>query len=200
MIGRLRGELLEKLDSTCLVDINGIGYEVEISLTTFAGLPEIGSQVVLHTHFVVREDAQLLYGFINKQERRVFKSLIRVNGVGPKLALTLLSGMMASEFVECVQEGDVQTLVRVPGIGKKTAERLILEMRDRLDEWAVVDTKLDDGAGSSRAMARETARDAETALISLGYKPQDAAKAISQVQGKDLELSALIKEALKKIG
>jgi Holliday junction DNA helicase RuvA len=197
MIGRLRGELVEKNLPICLLDVSGVGYEIETTLTTFNSLPEIGSQVVLYTHFVVREDAQLLYGFLEQKERRIFRALIKVNGVGPKLALTLLSGMNAADFVACIQEKDVESLVRLPGVGKKTAERLIIEMSDRLDEWRVPDA-IDDRV-TSRSTARSIARDAENALTSLGYRPQEAARAISLVKDESLEVEELIKEALKNM-
>lgn len=199
MIGRLRGELVEKNFPICLLDVGGVGYEIETSLTTFNNLPEVGAQLVLYTHFVVREDAQLLYGFLEQRERRVFRALIKVNGVGPKLALTLLSGMMVADFVACIQDNDVQSLVRVPGVGKKTAERLIIEMRDRLNEWGAAEANIEPGAMLRRSIVRSITRDAETALISLGYKPQEAARAISLVEDENLEVEDLIKEALKNI-
>ena len=130
MIGRLRGMVVEKRPPQLVLDVGGVGYELEAPLSAFFDLPE--GELVLHTHLVVREDAQLLFGFRTRGERDLFRALIRVNGVGPKLALTLLSGIDAAEFVRCVQEGDVTTLTRLPGVGKKTAERLIVEMRDRI--------------------------------------------------------------------
>lgn len=199
MIGRLRGELIDKSFPTCLLDISGVGYEIETSLTTFSSLPEIGSQIVLYTHFVVREDAQLLYGFLEQRERRVFRSLIKVNGVGPKLALTILSGMIAADLAACIRENDVQSLVRLPGVGKKTAERLIIDMRDRLDEWGLAEAIIEPGTMPRRSIVRSIARDAETALISLGYKPQEATRAISLIQDENLEVEDLIKEALRNM-
>ena len=135
MIGRIRGTILEKQAPQLLIDVQGIGYEVQVSLNTFFDLPNINEPVSLHTHFVVREDVQLLYGFGDDSERQLFRELIRISGVGPKLALAILSGMSAPEFVSCVQNNDSATLVRLPGVGKKTAERLLVEMRDRLDNW-----------------------------------------------------------------
>ncbi|MDK1024674.1 MAG: Holliday junction branch migration protein RuvA [Gammaproteobacteria bacterium] len=199
MIGRLRGELIDKSFPTCLLDVSGVGYEIETSLTTFTSLPEIGSQIVLYTHFVVREDAQLLYGFLEQRERRVFRSLIKVNGVGPKLALTILSGMIAADLAACIRENDVQSLVRLPGVGKKTAERLIIDMRDRLDEWGLAEAIIEPGTMPRRSIVRSIARDAETALISLGYKPQEATRAISLIQDENLEVEDLIKEALRNM-
>lgn len=126
MIGRLRGVLIEKQAPEVLIDVNGVGYELQMPLTSFYELPEVNQPTTVYTHFVVREDAQLLYGFITKQERSLFRLLIKANGVGPKLALTILSGMTASEFVGCVERDDIVTLVKLPGVGKKTAERLLV--------------------------------------------------------------------------
>lgn len=199
MIGRLVGILVEKTAPTILIDVTGVGYEVEVPLTTFTRLPETGVQVVIYTHFVVREDAQLLYGFYDTLERRVFRSLIKVNGVGPKLALALLSGMDVAEFVACIQNNDVPALVRLPGVGKKTAERLIIEMRDRLDEWGVSGVSGGPITLSGTATARAVLHDAETALINLGYKPQEAARMISSLKDEELDVEGLIKEALKRM-
>ena len=135
MIGRLTGTLLAKQPPALLLDVAGVGYELEAPMTTFYTLPAVGETVTLHTHLVVREDAHLLFGFASEDERRLFRALIKVSGVGARLALTILSGVSADEFVRCVQDSDTATLVRLPGIGKKTAERLIVEMRDRLDDW-----------------------------------------------------------------
>ncbi|WP_301003951.1 Holliday junction branch migration protein RuvA [Arsukibacterium sp.] len=135
MIGRLQGVLLEKQAPDILLDVAGVGYEVQLPLTSFYQLPEPGSQATIYTHFVVREDAQLLYGFITSTERSLFRQLIKANGVGPKLALTILSGMTAQQFVHCVLHDEITTLVKLPGVGKKTAERLVIEMRDRLKDW-----------------------------------------------------------------
>ncbi|MGS0729636.1 Holliday junction branch migration protein RuvA, partial [Shewanella sp. 0m-11] len=132
MIGRIRGLLIEKQAPEVLVDVSGVGYEIQMPLTSFFELPELGQEAVIYTHFIVREDAQLLYGFVSKQERSLFRLLIKANGVGPKLALTILSGMTAGEFVVCVERDDIATLVKLPGVGKKTAERLLVEMRDKL--------------------------------------------------------------------
>src|SRR5690606_22350349 len=136
MIGRISGILLEKQAPRLLVDVAGVGYEIDVPMTTLYKLPEMGQPVVLHTHFVVREDAQLLYGFFDWAERELFRLLIKVNGVGPKMALAILSGIEGSEFVRCVQDHDINTLVRIPGVGKKTAERLLVEMQDRLKEFS----------------------------------------------------------------
>lgn len=203
MIGRLRGILLEKQAPDILLDVNGVGYELQAPLGTIVRLPAHGQEVVLHTHFAVREDAQQLFGFWTREERELFRTLIRVSGVGPKLALAILSGMDADEFVLCVQRNDASALVRIPGVGKKTAERLIVEMRDRLREWrpdlaAVRGVPAPDiaAAGRNRMLA-----DAESALIALGYKPQEAARAISAAQADGVDTSEeLIRRALKGMG
>ncbi len=135
MIGRIRGTLIEKHLTEILVDVNGIGYEISVPMSTLYRLPESGQGLVLHTHLAVREDAQTLYGFLEMAEKKLFRALIRVSGVGPKLALAILSGMAVDEFVRTVNANDVAAMVRMPGVGKKTAERLIIEMRDRLAEW-----------------------------------------------------------------
>lgn len=131
MIGRLRGTLAEKQPPHLILDVNGVGYEVEVPMTTLYRLPSVGEPVTLHTHLVVREDAHLLYGFAEKRERELFRELIRLNGVGPKLALALMSGLEVDELVRCVQAQDTSTLVKIPGVGKKTAERLLVELKDR---------------------------------------------------------------------
>lgn len=135
MIGRLRGTLAEKQPPHLILDVNGVGYEVEVPMTTLYRLPSVGEPVTLHTHLVVREDAHLLYGFAEKRERELFRELIRLNGVGPKLALALMSGLEVDELVRCVQAQDTSTLVKIPGVGKKTAERLLVELKDRFKAW-----------------------------------------------------------------
>lgn len=137
MIGRIRGKLLEKQAPELLVDVNGVGYEIQAPMTTIYLLPALGETVELFTHLVVREDAHLLFGFASLRDRTLFRALIKVNGVGPKLALTILSGMDAQDFVRCVRDDDTAGLVRLPGVGKKTAERLLIEMRDRLRDWPI---------------------------------------------------------------
>lgn len=201
MIGRIKGVLVEKQAPLLLIDVSGVGYEVEAPMTTFYRLPELGKEVVLHTHFVVREDAQLLYGFSEKPERELFRLLIKVNGVGPKLALTLLSGMEGREFVRCVQDHDTQTLVKLPGVGKKTAERLVIEMQDKLkqfDDWQPEPTLASpvvDGVRSGKIEISE----AESALIALGYKPQEASRAIAALDTDGLKSEEIIRRALKNM-
>jgi Holliday junction DNA helicase RuvA len=201
MIGRIRGIILEKQAPELLVEAHGVGYELQAPLSTFYRLPPVGQEVVLHTHFVVREDAQQLYGFWHRDDRSVFRALIRVSGVGPKLALAILSGMDAEEFARCVQRNDTSALVKLPGIGKKTAERLMIEMRDVLREWRP-EFALGKGEGPSPDIAavsqNRMVQDAESALVALGYKPQEAARAVSAVLDEDVrESEELIRRALK---
>lgn len=197
MIGRISGVLLEKQAPSLLIDVQGVGYEVEVPMSTIYQLPPIGEPVVLHTHFVVREDAQLLYGFADKRERLLFRALIKVNGVGPKLALTILSGIESQDFVRCIRDNDTVSLVRLPGVGKKTAERLLIEMRDRLKDWELPENTANTHTSD---LLVDYAGEAESALIALGYKPQEAAKAISAVNKEGSESSeSLIRMALKNM-
>ncbi len=194
MIGRIRGTLVEKRAPEVLVDCAGVGYEVLVPMTTLYQLPELGAEVILLTHHVVREDAQQLFGFIDAQSRALFRDLIKVNGVGPKLALTVLSGVDVGEFVALVLAGDAASLVKLPGVGKKTAERLVIEMRDKLKDYEpAAGAKLPNAA----PVKVDAASEAEEALISLGYKPQEAARAIAGVEGEGLPVEDLIRQALK---
>ncbi len=182
MIGRLRGVLLEKQPPHLLVDVHGVGYDLLAPMTTFYSLPAVGEEVVLHTHFSVSENAQQLFAFINKEDRALFRQLIKVSNVGPKMALGILSGMDSSEFVRCVMNNNLNALVQVPGVGKKTAERLIVEMRDRLRDWsAAADGPIPAPAKAVVTSENQIVADAESALIALGYKPVEAAKAINGV-------------------
>lgn len=198
MIGRISGILLEKQAPDLLIDVQGVAYEVQAPMSTIYQLSELGQTVTLHTHFVVREDAQLLYGFANQRERSLFRTLIKVNGVGPKLALTILSGIESDEFVRCVRDNDTATLVRLPGVGKKTAERLLVEMRDRLKDWHVDGAAVAEGVASLPG-ANDVIAEAESALVALGYKPQEAAKAISSVSDEGASSEQLIRSALKNM-
>ncbi|HEV2333758.1 MAG TPA: Holliday junction branch migration protein RuvA [Gammaproteobacteria bacterium] len=189
MIGFLRGVILRKQPPHLLVEVHGVGYEVEAPMSTFYDLPDAGAEVTLFTHLVVREDAQVLFGFGTEAERRFFRSLIRVNGVGPKLALTILSGISVDGFVRCVRENDAAALTRLPGIGKKTAERLVVEMRDRLDE-----TGVPAAATGAKANPRD---EALSALISLGYKPQEASAMLQGIKETGLSSEELIRRALQ---
>ena len=199
MIGRLQGVILEKQAPEILIDINGVAYEVQVPMTTIYQLPEVGEPVTLHTHFVVREDAQLLYGFADLRERSLFRTLIKVNGVGPKLALTILSGIESDDFVRCVRDGDTASLVRLPGVGKKTAERLLVEMKDRLEDWSIDGTAVSNN-NASMASSNGIMAEAESALVALGYKPQQASRAIAAVNDANMDSSeALIRMALKNM-
>lgn len=205
MIGRLRGELVEKHPPQLMIDVNGVGYEVEASMNTFYRLPELGRQVTLFTHFVVREDAQLLYGFADREERLLFRTLIKVNGVGPKLALTILSGISSNDFIRSVNDQDTAALVRLPGVGKKTAERLIVEMKDKLASLQVADFgefQLDGGMAPDAApvVVTDSKAEAESALVALGYKPVQATKAVAQAEkalGNGASSEDLIRQSLK---
>lgn len=198
MIGRLRGTLAEKHPPFLILDVGGVGYEVEVPMTTLYRLPSVGEPLTLHTHLVVREDAQLLYGFAEKREREFFRELIRLNGVGPKLALALMSGLEVDELVRCVQAGDTSTLVKVPGVGKKTAERLLVELKDRFKAWealpGMTGLVIEPSSVSSVSSAES---DALSALISLGYKPQEASRAVAAVKEDGLSSEEMIRRALK---
>jgi len=198
VIGRLTGILLEKQPPHIVLDVQGVGYELDAPMSTFYQLPTLGERVTLHTHMVVREDAQLLYAFADKRGRELFRELIRLNGVGPKLALALMSGMEVDELVMAVHHQDVSALVRVPGVGKKTAERLLIELRDRFKAWDTLP-----GAaplvtsGATVAATVKPSADAVSALISLGYKPQEASKAVAAVDEEGLSSEELIRRALR---
>lgn len=198
MIGRLRGTLAEKQPPHVIVDINGLGYELEVPMTTLYRLPAVGEPLTLHAHLVVREDAHLLYGFFEKRERELFRELIRLNGVGPKLALALMSGLEVDELVRCVQAQDTSVLVKIPGVGKKTAERLLVELKDRFKAWETVpgmSTLVVEPRGASAVTSAEN--DAVSALISLGYKPQEASRAVSAIKEDGLSSEDMIRRALK---
>lgn len=199
MIGRLRGTLLDKQPPWLVVDVAGVGYELEASMNTLVALPTSGEPVSLFTHLTVREDAHLLYGFIREQERALFRALIRVNGVGPKLALAILSGMDEAAFMRCVMDDDAKALTRLPGVGKKTAERLIIEMRDRFPHWERTDEVLASAPGMLPAGSahQDPLVDAEAALVSLGYKPAEAARMLAGLE-EEGTTEALIKAALSR--
>ena len=202
MIGRIRGHLVHKQAPLILVEVGGVGYELHVPMTTLFRLPELGMEVSLVTHFVVREDAQLLYGFIEEGDRSLFRELIKVSGVGPKLALTILSGMDAHSFARCVQRDDLSALVALPGVGKKTAERLLVEMRDKLKDWLLQTERAPGQAEGAMAPAKHTdiVADAEGALISLGYKPQEASRMVAAVNDDGVTGSEeLIRRALKSM-
>jgi len=203
VIGRLRGTLLEKLAPEVLIECGGIGYEITMPMTSIYALPELNEQAIIYTHFVVREDAQLLYGFANKIERRLFRLVIKVNGVGPKLGLAILSSMSADQFVSCVSHDDLTSIVKIPGVGKKTAERLLIEMRDRLKDWQVTTTASATTDSFPIELHHENTfvsnakGDATNALVSLGYSQQQADKAIRVVFKAESTSEDLIRDALK---
>ncbi len=195
MIGFLRGKLLQKLPPFILLDVNGVGYELEAPMATFYMLPEEHGAVSLFTHLVVREDAQLLFGFSDQSQRQLFRLLLKVNGVGPKVALAILSTLSAEEFISCIHREDAGTLVKVPGIGKKTAERMIIDMRDRISELG--DSASIEGRVATNEVLENPVQDAIGALISLGYKSADAKKAVRTVESEYSQRDDLIKNALQ---
>lgn len=203
MIGRIRGTLIGKIPPFVIIETSsGVGYEIQVPMTTFYQLPEEGEQAILSTHMSISENLHALYGFISTKDRALFRELIKVNGVGPKLALAILSGMETDEFVMTVHDGNVDRLVKLPGVGKKTAERLLVEMSDRLKDWSI-------SSGFSSSKPSETnapvgaktdaSQEAISALIALGYKPQIASKAVAQVADDDAKSEELIRLALRQL-
>ena len=193
MIGSLRGRLILKQAPQTVIECGGVGYEVELPMSTFLDLPEAGADLFLYTHLVVREDAQILYGFATTDERLLFRTLLKVNRVGAKMALGVLSAMTANDFRRCVEYEDTTTLSKIPGVGKKTAERLIIEMRDRIDKV------IPGAAGAAPASAEASARgEAFDALVSLGYKPNEVNKLIGKLDTDALSAEDIIRRALKQ--
>ena len=197
MIGRLSGIIIEKQPPELVVDVQGVGYEVSAPMSTFVNLPPLNEQVSLYTHLVVREDAQLLYGFATIRERLLFRSLLKVNGVGAKLALTILSGSDVDSFARSVEEGDAASLTRLPGVGKKTAERLIIEMRDRLKEVGSA-MGLDEQITTNMPSADGARKEALEALIALGYKAAEADKMIRSFDAQGMTTEQIIRQALQR--
>jgi Holliday junction DNA helicase RuvA len=195
MIGRLRGTLLARQAPSLVLDVNGVGYEIDAPMTTFYELPPVGKEITLYTHLVVRDDAHLLYGFASERERRLFRQLIKVSGVGAKLALTILSGVAADVFVACVLNKDTATLTRLPGVGKKTAERLVVEMRDRLEGWG--EEPGGDAVSTGAAADITPLGDAVSALVALGYKPNEASRMVRVVDAGGLSSEEIIRRALQ---
>jgi len=193
MIGFLRGRLAAKHPPQLVVDVGGVGYEVEAPMSTFYGLPDVGSEVRLHTVLVVREDAHVLYGFGTERERSLFRELIKVSGVGPRIALAILSGVTVDEFHRCIEGQDVAALVRVPGIGRKTAERLVIEMRDRLKAMAGVAVL----PGAAPAAGGGAQAEAFAALVALGYKPAEVTRLLQKVDAEVTTTEELIRHALR---
>jgi Holliday junction DNA helicase RuvA len=205
VIGRLKGVLLMRKAPELLLDVGGVGYELEASMTTFYDLPEVGSELTLHTHLVVREDAQLLYGFYTENERLMFRTLIKVRGVGAKLALAILSGMSTLDFVRCINDDNVTALVKLPGVGKKTAERLIIELRDKVNQWDSLGGEGGASLNDSSPLLSQNRSESEAvdALIALGYKDAQATrlvKSIKNPEGGESELSSeeMIRLALQQ--
>lgn len=202
MIGRLKGIIIEKQAPEILLDVNGVGYEVTLPMSCFYELPKVGEPVAVLTHFVVREDAQLLFGFNTRTERALFRELIKTNGVGPKLALAILSGMTADQFIYNVEQGEIGALVKLPGVGKKTAERLIVEMRDRLKGFGGYDlfNPAPEGALGGGSVADSARDEAIAALLALGYKASQAEQVIKKILKPDMGPEQLIREALRSMG
>ncbi len=196
MIGQLRGKIIEKNAPFILIDVHGVGYIVQTPLSTFFALPEVGQEAVIRTHMVVREDAQLLYGFATHDECYLFQELIKTNGVGPKIALAILSGLTPHELMEILSMEEVDRLQRVPGIGAKTAMRIIVEMKDRLGKM-ILSAPQRNLSTSLLSKAQGPEQEAIAALIALGYKPQEANKAIAKVENKNLSCEAILREALQ---
>ena len=194
MIGRIKGQLVEVVENVVLLDASGVAYEVELTSTALARLPARDHELILYTHLVVREDAQLLYGFASRDERNLFRVLIRINGVGPKLAVKLISSIDSHDLAVAVHNSDVAMLMRIPGVGRKTAERLLIELKDKLGDLVSGDvTTLDRGDN-------QAAIEAESALISLGYKTTEAARVINSVRGEGGNAQELLRAALQRLG
>ena len=194
MIGSLRGRLTFKQAPQIVIECGGVGYEVETPMSTFLDLPEVGADLFLFTHLLVREDAQILYGFATNDDRSLFRTLLKVNRVGAKMALGVLSAMTANDFRRCVEYEDTTTLSKIPGVGRKTAERLIVEMRDRID------TALPAVAGSAPVGGGASARsEAFDALLSLGYKPNEVNKLIGKLDTDNQSAEDIIRQALKQV-
>ncbi|MFQ5544913.1 MAG: Holliday junction branch migration protein RuvA [Acidiferrobacterales bacterium] len=194
MIGRLRGKLLRKEPPSLLLDVTGVGYELEAPMTTFYDLPAVGEGTTLYTHMVVRDDAQLLYGFSRESQRRLFRSLLKISGIGPRVALAILSGLSEEEFMHCIGSEDVARLSQTPGIGRKTAQRLVMEMRDKVfvghDEVELADV-------CTTTARPDPVGEAVSALVALGYKPNEASRAVHGVTPSGMTTEEIIRRALK---
>lgn len=199
MIGRLRGILLTRQPPQLTLEVQGVGYDIEAPMSTFYELPPVGSEVVLLTHLVVRDDAHLLFGFATDTERTFFRNLLKVNGIGARVALTILSGISVAGFARCVHDNDSASLTRLPGVGKKTAERLILEMRDRLSDWHTGPALAVGVTTGPLAEKAGPASDAVRALIALGYKPQEASRMVHTLDSSGLSSEQIIRRALQSM-
>ncbi|AJQ94614.1 Holliday junction branch migration protein RuvA [Gynuella sunshinyii] len=193
MIGRLKGRIILRQPPDILIDVQGVGYELQAPMSTFYQISSVDQEAILYTHLAIREDAHQLYGFATQKERELFRKLIKTNGVGPKMALAILSGIDFDSLVSAVMDGDVSALVKIPGIGKKTAERLVIELRDRLKEYSGQQL----GAEASIASMDNSLFDAESAMIALGYKPPQASKAVKQIYKPGMSSDEIIRQALK---
>lgn len=192
MIGSLRGRLAHKEPPQIILECGGVGYEIETPMSTFLDLPDIGTEVFLHTHLVVREDAQTLYGFSSEQEKSLFRTLLKVSGVGAKMGLAILSGMTVSDFKRCVEYEDSAMLVKIPGVGKKTADRLIVEMRDRIDKTLAV------GSARASALRSDPRNEAFDALISLGYRANEINRLLGKLDIAEKSAEDIIRLALRQ--
>jgi Holliday junction DNA helicase RuvA len=196
VIGHLRGRLAAKHPPAIVVDVGGVGYECEAPMSTFYGLPAVGADVLLHTHLVVREDAQQLYAFATEQERRLFRSLLKVSGVGPKIALGILSGINVDGFMLCIEAQDADPLVRIPGVGRKTAERLLIEMRDRVRDFGLAGGAAVAASGGEGGSAQQ---EAYSALVALGYRPAEVVKMLKAAASDGASTEDLIRRALQGV-
>jgi Holliday junction DNA helicase RuvA len=200
MIALLRGVLIHKQAPDLVLDVNGVGYEMQASMTTFLELPELQQETTLFTHFIVREDAQTLYAFSTVAEREFFRALLRINGVGPKMALAIVSSMTLADFSAYIRSDNITALTKIPGVGKKTAERLIIEMRDRIDALAPA-LENENTAGSAQGSAplqqRDKEEEAVNALLALGYKPTQASKMVAGIANQADSTEDMIRLALK---
>jgi Holliday junction DNA helicase RuvA len=206
MIAQLTGIIVEKIAPEIVLDVGGVGYEIQLPMTSFYQLPETAQQVTLFTHFVVREDAQLLFGFIDRLERTLFRVLIKANGVGPKLACTILSGMSAKQFVSSVMHEDITALVKMPGVGKKTAERLVVELKDKLNDLEALPNlsiykPMVSGGPAAQLLAPKASaiEEAVSALVALGYKRSQAETAVRKIATEDASSEKLIRDSLKSM-
>ncbi|MGI9246447.1 MAG: Holliday junction branch migration protein RuvA [Steroidobacteraceae bacterium] len=195
MIGHLRGRLAAKHPPALVLDVGGVGYEVEAPMSTFYGLPAVGAEVQLFTHLVVREDAHVLFGFGTERERSLFRELIRISGVGPRIALGILSGASVDEFHRCVEAQDAAALTRIPGVGRKTADRLIVEMRDRLK--ALASGQVFEPRGAAGSVGTSPQAEAFSALVALGYKPPEVTRLLQKVDPSVTTTEELIRHALR---
>ncbi len=194
VIGRLKGKILEKQAPNLLLDVHGVGYELEVPMSTFYDLPNTGCEITLRTHFIVREDAQLLFGFLTEDERTLFRELIKISGIGGKVALAILSGMQPDEFVACIEAQDVKTITRIPGIGAKTAQRLIIEIKDKLSKLSISPSA---PAEINQEQNTGAASDAIDAMVALGYKSAEAEKLIKKIKEPGMSTEELIRKALQ---